>query len=110
MSEIIVTNKNFSDEVLRCDRPILVDFRAEWCGPCRMMATVVDDIAEEYSGRIKVGIVNIDEETALAERFSVSSIPALILFDGGKPTKAAVGYMDRTDLKNWLGDAGCTVR
>ena len=84
MAEIVLTKDNFEDEVLYSDIPVLVDFWAEWCGPCRMVGPVVAEIAEEYEGKIKVGKVNVDEEEELAEQFGIQSIPTIILVKGGE--------------------------
>ena len=83
MSVVTITKENFRTEVLESDKPVLVDFWAAWCGPCRMLSPVVDEIAEE-TGSVKVGKVNVDEQPALAEQFGVASIPTLILFRDGK--------------------------
>jgi thioredoxin 1 len=90
MSAINLSKENFQNEVLTSDKPVLVDFWASWCGPCRMVAPLVDQIAAENSD-IKVGKVNIDEEPELAGAFRVMSIPTLMVFKGGKVSKTAVG-------------------
>ena len=90
MSVVTITKENFEAEVLQADKPVLVDFWASWCGPCRMLSPVVDEIAEEESG-IKVGKVNVDEQPELAEQFGVSSIPTLIVFRDGKAVQTSVG-------------------
>ena len=84
MSEIKITNENFQTEVLNSDIPVLLDFWAVWCGPCRMLAPVIEELAAEYDGKIKVGKVNVDEENALANMFRIESIPTLLLFKNGK--------------------------
>lgn len=101
--EIKITKSNFTEEVLNSKTPILVDFWAEWCGPCKMLAPVLSEIAEEYSGRIKVGKVNVDEEPVLAMEYKVSSIPFLALFENGEITKKTVGYMTKDELTEELG-------
>lgn len=93
------TADNFEAEVLQADIPVLVDFYADWCNPCRMMAPVVAGIAEEYEGRIKVGKCNIDENMELARKYRVSSIPAFTVFQNGKPVANYVGAMPAAELK-----------
>ena len=96
--EIILTSENFEEEVLKSDIPVLVDFWATWCGPCRMIAPEVEKIAEEYDGKIKVGKVNVDEEAELAIKYRVASIPTLILFREGEPAEKAIGYRTKDDI------------
>ena len=96
--EYTLTNSNFEEEVVKSDVPVLVDFWATWCGPCRMIAPEVEAIAEEYDGKIKVGKVNVDEEEELAIKFGVSSIPTLILFKDGAPVAKSIGYKTKEAL------------
>jgi thioredoxin 1 len=104
MAEITVTTGNFEEEVLRSDKPVLVDFWASWCGPCKMLAPVLSEIAEEYEGKIKVGKVNVDEQPSLAAQFRVASIPMLVLFRDGQPVNTVVGYRPKNELLAALGD------
>jgi len=97
-----VTEATFDDDVLKSDQQVLVDFWAEWCGPCHAIAPVLDQIAAERSG-IKVVKLNIDEEPAIAQRYGVMSIPTLILFKDGEPAAAAVGAMPKSLLEQRLG-------
>lgn len=98
MAEITLTNENFEQEVLNSDIPVLVDFWATWCGPCKMVGPIVSEIAEEYEGKIKVGKVNVDEQNELAEKYRVSAIPTLIAFKDGQILNLAVGYRQKEDL------------
>ena len=97
MSAMTINNANFEEEVLRSDRPVLVDFWASWCGPCRMVAPVVEEIAQEHP-EIKVGKVNVDEEPELASRFGIMSIPTLLVFKDGKLANQMVGARPKADI------------
>ncbi len=98
MAEITVTVSNFEQEVLASGKPVLVDFWATWCGPCKMLAPVLREFAEEHP-EVKVGKVNVDEEMALASHFGVSSIPTLILFRGGRAVKTSVGFVPKSQIE-----------
>src|SRR5229473_6073346 len=98
-----VTEQSFEEEVLQSDKPVIVDFWAEWCGPCHAVAPVLDRIVEERQGEIKLVKVNIDEEQGLAQRYGVSSIPTMILFKGGEPAAAAIGAQPKGALEQALG-------
>ena len=98
MAEITITASNFENEVLKSDKPVLVDFWATWCGPCRMLAPVIAEIADEYSASVKVGKVNVDEEPQLASQFRVSSIPTVMLFKDGKVVNVSVGYKPKAQI------------
>ena len=91
MSETIINSSNFEAEVLNSDKPVLVDFWATWCGPCRMLAPIISQIAVKYDGSVKVAKIDVDELPELAESFNVSSIPTLVLFKDGKPVATRVG-------------------
>ena len=97
MSAININNANFEEEVLRSDRPVLVDFWASWCGPCRMVAPIVEEIAREHP-ELKVGKVNVDEEPQLASRFGIMSIPTLLVFRDGKLANQMVGARPKDDI------------
>ncbi len=104
MSEIVITKENFDEEVRNYrGLPILLDFWASWCGPCMMLAPIVEEIAEEYAGKIKVGQINVDEQPELAAAFNVSSIPLLVTVKDGAITGKAVGYRSKADVLKLLG-------
>jgi thioredoxin 1 len=98
-----VTESTFEQEVLQSDKPVLVDFWAEWCGPCHAVSPVLDRIVEERNGEIKLVKVNIDEEQELAMRFGVQSIPTMILFKDGQPAAATMGARPKGDIERQLG-------
>jgi thioredoxin 1 len=98
-----VTESTFEQEVLQSDKPVLVDFWAEWCGPCHAVSPVLDRIVEERNGEIKLVKVNIDEEQELAMRFGVQSIPTMILFKDGEPAAATMGARPKGDIERQLG-------
>lgn len=102
MSEIKITSENFQTEVLNSDIPVLLDFWAVWCGPCRMLAPVIEELAAEYDGKIKVGKVNVDEENALANMFRIESIPTLLLFRNGKVADTSIGYRPKEEIEKML--------
>lgn len=93
------TSKNFEAEVEKSDLPVMIDFYADWCGPCRAMGPVVEKLAEKYDGRVKIGKVNSDEEPALAQAFSVMSIPAFFFVKDGKIVDSAIGAMPADALE-----------
>ena len=101
--EIELTNENFDAEVLQSELPVLVDFWATWCGPCKMLAPTVAEIAEEYADRVKVGKVNVDNAPELAARYGITSIPVLLLFRKGEVAKTSVGFVPKSDVVAMLG-------
>ena len=102
MAELVLTEQNFDEEVLRAKQPVLVDFWATWCGPCRMLAPVIEEIANEYAGKVKVGKVNVDDERELALQFGVSSIPTVMVFQNGEVKAPSVGYRPKEEIEQLL--------
>ena len=98
-----VKEDTFTSEVLQSDKPVIVDFWAEWCGPCHAVAPVLDKIVEERDGEVKLVKVNIDEERALAERYGIVSIPTMVLFRDGEPSETAIGAQPKGALERSLG-------
>ncbi len=101
--EIVLTKENFETEALKSDIPVLVDFWASWCGPCKMLAPVIADIASEYAGKVKVGKVNVDDEPELANAFRVSSIPTVVLIKDGAVAATSIGFKPKESLLSALG-------
>lgn len=99
---LTLTNANFDAEVRKSSTPVLVDFWAEWCGPCKMIAPVLDELAGEFNGRVKIGKVNIDEDQALASEYGVRAIPTLLIFKDGQVAEQIVGLRSKRDLKSSL--------
>ena len=102
MAELTLTGKNFEQEVLLAKEPVLVDFWAPWCGPCRMLAPVIEEIANEYAGKVKVGKVNVDDERELALEYGVSSIPTVMVFQNGEVKETSVGYRPKEEIEQLL--------
>ena len=98
--ELNLSSENFEKEVLNSEEPVLVDFYADWCGPCKMMAPVVESLAGELKGKARVGKINVDENQDLAMEYNVMSIPTLIIFKDGKETKRFVGVRDKSEILN----------
>ena len=98
MAEVKITAANFENEVMHSDKPVLVDFYADWCGPCKMLSPVLHELAEEKANELKVGKVNVDEQMELAMRFQVSSIPMVVLFKDGKPVTKSVGFRPKAEI------------
>ena len=102
MAEIILTEQNFEEEVLKSDKPVLVDFWATWCGPCRMLAPTIEKIAEEQEGVIKVGKIDVDEEPELAAKYGIASIPTLMVFENGEVKTSSVGVQPKAMIEAML--------
>jgi len=98
MGEVVLTNANFNDEVLKSTVPVLVDFWAAWCGPCQIIAPVISEIATEFAGKIKVGKLNVDENPVKASEFGILAIPTLLIFKDGKVVKKIVGFSGKPKL------------
>ena len=103
-SPIILSDTTFDEEINASAEPVLVDFWAEWCGPCKMIAPILDEIAEEQAGKLKVAKLNVDEAPAVAQRFEVMSIPTMIVFQDGKPAKRLVGAKPKAALVKDLSE------
>lgn len=100
--EIKLSSENFEKEVLKSEKPVLVDFYADWCGPCNAMAPVIEELATELDGKAKVGKINVDENSDIAVEYNVMSIPTLIIFKNGKEEKRLVGLRDKEELLSIL--------
>jgi thioredoxin 1 len=96
---VTLTQDNFDTEVIKSESPVLVDFWAEWCGPCKMIAPVLDELADEYDGRVKIGKVNIDDHQGIAAQYGVRAIPTLLVFKQGQVADQLVGARSKRDLK-----------
>ena len=96
--EVILTKENFDEEVVKSNIPVLVDFWATWCGPCRMIAPTLEEIAKEFDGKVKVGKINVDEQMELAVRFKIDVIPTLIYFVNGEITNKSIGAKDKNEI------------
>ena len=98
MSVLVLNNENFENEVLKSDKKVLIDFYADWCGPCKMQSPIIDEIAEELVGTVKVGKINVDDSPELAEKYSVMSIPTLIVIANGETQKQFVGLTSKSQI------------
>ena len=102
MAELKITRENFENEVMKSNIPVLIDFWAPWCGPCQMMGPIIEQLAEEYEGKAKVGKVNVDQEGELSQAFGVMSIPTIVLVKDGKIVKQAVGARPKAEVEAML--------
>jgi len=99
MADIIFTDQNFEEEVLKSDVPVIIDFWAPWCAPCRVVGPIVDDLAKEFSGKVKVGKMNVDENQQTAGNFGIMSIPTVLYFKKGQPVDSVVGAQSKEVIK-----------
>ena len=104
MSIISVGDKDFQDKILNSDEPVLCDFWAEWCGPCKQISPILAEIAEEYSGKITIAKVNIDENPEVPSKYGIMSIPTLILFNKGEVVGTQIGLQEKVSLSKWLDE------
>ena len=102
MAEVVLTKDNFKNEVLESDIPDLVDFWATWCGPCRMLSPIIEEIAEEYEGSVKVGKVNVDDEPELSAQYGIESIPTVMYFRNGEVSDTAIGYRPKSEFEKMI--------
>lgn len=102
MEVLTITSKNFEEEVAKSDIPVLLDFWATWCGPCKMMSPIVDEVASQVQGKAKVGKINVDEEQELASAFGIMSIPTLVVIENGKLKTQTVGVRSKQEVLNML--------
>ena len=102
MAVVKITNDNFEEEVLACKIPVLLDFWADWCGPCKMMSPIVEELAEELDGKVKVGKVHVDEAAALALKYQIMSIPTFVVMEYGVFKEKSIGAQSKEDLKKML--------
>lgn len=102
MSVLTIKNDNFEEEVIKSNKIVLLDFWASWCGPCRMLSPIVDEVSDELGDSIKVGKINVDEEPDLASKYQIMSIPTLVVIKEGKEIKRSVGVVSKDEIKNLL--------
>ena len=105
MSELTITKENFESQVLQSDKPVLIDFWASWCGPCRMLAPTIEQIAKEYQGQFVVGKINVDEQPELSSEFGIMSIPTLMVFKEGKVVATQMGVQPKPVIEQLLKNA-----
>lgn len=99
MADITFTEQNLGEEVLKADKPVVVDFWAPWCAPCRIVSPIIDELAKEFEGKVKVGKLNVDENPSIATKFGIMSIPTILIFKNGEVVKMLVGVQGRENYK-----------
>ncbi len=104
MADKIFTDQNFEDEVIKNEQAVLVDFWAPWCAPCRIVSPIIEELAKEYEGKLKVGKVNVDENPNSASRFGIMSIPSILIFKNGKPVKTMIGAQSKENFKKGIDE------
>lgn len=104
MSDLIFTDNNFEQEVVKSQNPVLVDFWAPWCGPCKTVSPIVDELAGEYEGKVKVGKLNVDENQQTAGKYGIMSIPSIYIFKNGQPVKSMIGAQSKENFKRGIDD------
>ena len=105
MAKVSITDKNFKKDVLENKLPVVVDFWAPWCTPCRMVTPIIEQLAEEYSGKVVIGEMNVDENAQTASQFGIMSIPTVMVFKGGKPVKSLIGAQRKDNYKKMIEEA-----
>lgn len=100
MSDVTFTDKNFEEEVMKSTTPVVVDFWAQWCAPCRIVSPTIEELAKDYEGKVKVGKLNVDENQEVASKYGVMSIPTILIFKDGNPVKTMVGAQSKENYKN----------
>jgi thioredoxin 1 len=109
MSSVKVTDESFESDVLQAEKPVLVDFWAEWCGPCKQIAPALEQIAEEFAGKVTIAKLNIEESPTTPSRYGVRGIPTMMLFKGGQMASMKVGAMPKQKIVEWLTEAGVSA-
>jgi thioredoxin 1 len=105
MADLVITDQNFEDTVLKSDLPVLVDFWAQWCPPCKIIAPIIEELANEYAGKIKVGKMDVDANPEVPGKYGIMSIPTLIIFRNGQPVKTSIGAQGKEALKRMIDEA-----